>query len=305
MKYLIPISLICSLILLAGCDDFFETTLPLEAPEHTPKLVVSCVINDTDEYIAATVTRTTGLLEEDLSFEQRYVKGAEVQIFRDGALFVQLDSIAFPNAGPNYITLLPEPVRSYGSTMEIRVSHPDFTTASGTAVFPEPIIPSRAVYDNFVGVDEFGEAAPGVEVTLQDPAGEDNYYEALLLIRDTIFNSTFTEPLFSADPATDEGLAFETVLVRDALFDGQEYTVGLGAFIDWVFELNQQEPQYIATIQWSTVTEGVCSFSRSAELQLDIGDNPFAEPVTLFSNIENGEGFFGCRTMVEIVVEGE
>jgi hypothetical protein len=82
------------------------------------------------------------------------------------------------------------------------------------------------------------------------------------------------------------------IFIRDALFDGQQKDLKLYASAyDMEPQFNGVDTQY-ATVELLHVTEAYFRYQKSYKVAQDANDNPFAEPVNVYSNITNGRGIF-------------
>ena len=55
----------------------------------------------------------------------------------------------------------------------------------------------------------------------------------------------------------------------------------------------------------STVSEGQYRYTRSVDLQYENDGNPFAEPVQVYTNVENGFGIMAGSSASQVVVDLE
>ncbi|MEL7148286.1 MAG: DUF4249 family protein, partial [Bacteroidota bacterium] len=88
-----------------------------------------------------------------------------------------------------------------------------------------------------------------------------------------------------------------TILVDDALFDGQEQTIDilLDFFYDYVGE--DEDPQFYYTVR--NTSEAYYDFVRAKKIHQYNSGDPFAEPIPVNGNVENGFGVFaGYRPFI-------
>ncbi len=290
-------------ILLAGCDgNFFSTTLDDEIPESTPQMAIHAFITEGDSLVLASVTRTYGPLDDRPANE--LLSGAEVELYEDGDLLITLEEedIGFPPL--NYFSFLPEGLDGQGKTYEIVVRHPEFGEARATQVMPTDVPLKTARFKQNLGVNEEGERLNGITISLDDPAGIDNYYEVSVY---TQFNGQggggrrlYIE---TVDPTIQEGYEGWTtggnsLLIDGTSFDGQSVSFELLGY-------NVDTTGQTLFINWRNISKEMYRYSRTLYLVKDqiIEENPFASPVSVFSNINGGLGVFGSRTEERILVK--
>ncbi|MFQ5636990.1 MAG: DUF4249 family protein [bacterium] len=78
---------------------------------------------------------------------------------------------------------------------------------------------------------------------------------------------------------------FEDAYFDDALFDGEFYDLDISFY-------NYSEPIEMFIVVLLTTSESYYNFHKSVDQQNATEDNPFAEPVPIYTNIENGLGVF-------------
>lgn len=298
MKNNILIVLIAFLFL-QSCQDFFTTTIKVDPPEHTEQLAIHGFFTAQDSLLKVSVATTVGLLG-DTRDDINQVNDATVEVFSGATKVATLLNNTNQSSTDfyNFYFDLGAPLSQFGSEFELRVSHPDFPTASVTQQLPTEVIPEEITYIENAGVDEEGYPASGFDIKINDPAGEDNYYEITLLVVDTTFGNIYGYPqyLSSIDPATSRGVNYDELIISDDNFDGSDYTLRV-TFDNYV--TNQ-----LLIVQWNSITRDQYLYSKSIKAYRDASDfgGPFAEPVSIYSNIDNGLGVFGVKntTLIEI-----
>ena len=141
-----------------------------------------------------------------------------------------------------------------------------------------------------------------MSLTFKDPGETKNYYEVKVLqdgyyIRnqDTIrfVNNLFVEPI---DPAqSNDNFNGASKLLDDNLFNGKNHVFRMRLRS---YRFNQQESTRVRVILQS-VTESYYRYFATQSLQNNTSGDPFAQPVQVFTNVENGLGIFaGYSTSV-------
>ncbi|NJO88357.1 MAG: DUF4249 domain-containing protein [Chloroflexia bacterium] len=104
----------------------------------------------------------------------------------------------------------------------------------------------------------------------------------------------------SEDPSVyDELYEIPGIFFSDELFDGQQHTI---SFETDYFNYNN-DTQTIYFIQLNSLSKDLYNYYRSYSQYEETKDNPFAEPVKVYNNIENGFGIFGGYTTAVDSVE--
>ncbi len=278
---------IAILLVASSCEDAFTTTLKVDPPPHTTQLVGHCYIDNEADIIAASVTKSFGLLE-DISEQEDLINDATVEIYESGTLKYTLDAID-PNdifGNVNFGIELNEPFSRTDNEYELRISHPDYETISAKQTMPL-IVPVTSVKKSGRFVNEDIDEGFGVDIKFNDPGGVENYYEVQLIFVDTSSSQDYTYPIYisSSDLNVSMGIDYNTLLISDNTFDGRSYTLTIGTYSEY-------DNMFVV---WRSISKEMYLYSRSVGQQNQIEGDPFAEPVSIFSNMENGLGLFGMR----------
>ncbi|MEO1410924.1 MAG: DUF4249 domain-containing protein [Bacteroidota bacterium] len=278
-----------ALLSLQSCEDFFATTLQADPPAHTDQMVVHSYLSAGDSSIFVAVGKSIALLENDITLDQ--LSDAEVEVFQGGqslGQLVQRDPAV--NSFYNYELLFDQPLRDLGTDFELRVNHPNFPNTTARQNLPTKVPPRELKYLENAGINDFGERVAGMEVIFDDPPGERNFYEISVLFVDTFYNEFFVynEGISTLDPTISSGANYGSLIFDDSNFDGKEYVLRVE------FQSSGVAPgAYL--VSWNTISESQFLYSRSIQAYYSAQDSgPFAEPVSLYSNVDNGLGIFGA-----------
>ncbi len=169
-------------------------------------------------------------------------------------------------------------------------------------------IPAKSEIDKIEYTAKFS-GEPGYEyvdnvnfkVTFTDEKNVENYYMIKIFYYaenyeydpDTweIISTTYSKyylPLTSEDPSIYSTYFISGLVFSDELFDGQQHTVSCEP--DY-FNYNVNRPYY--NVELITLSKDLYNYYRSYAQYGETKDNPFAEPVKVYNNIENGYGIFG------------
>lgn len=305
-----------ALLFLSGCSDFFSQTIEADPPEYEKALVFHTLVSNRDSLIRVNLSQTFGIF--DASYFS-IVRDAKVEWWVNGRKEADLLPIPprplKPDSTHIYEYRLPTPLQA-GQRCEIYISHPDFKSVHAEQVMPGNIQTGTPVLVQNVSTDPSGTPMHEVTVHFTDEPGVKNYYEFLIyslektlrLRWDPLTGKPVTDPVtgkFQFDTATfRQTYYFErsstpgiqtgigsSALLPDNLFDGQDFTFK-GRFLKYNSgNIQGDSTKYLFIAR--QCTEAYYRWSQSYYKQYNIQGDPFAEPVAVFTNIENGLGIFG------------
>ena len=319
---LIPYGALATLLLLSACQE--DLILNTEVPAPDAELVVSGLfqpdslwviyVNTNTPLVGTTAPEAVPTARvEILEGEQ----GIEVVPF-DANLFLEalpFEGVTATSGGTiaryRSRTKRPEVGKTYG----VRVSAEGFEPVTGVDVVPERVPIIGSTFAENVGADEVGPLAE-VRLTFNDPVGETNYYNLRVLQRGFDKKSgqstgslswgfsvisDLQDDFFGADPddflgdgeifeAKEDGVTFSGVF-----FEGQQKEIVLqvrGGAACGSVSANDGSLVCQTVVELSAVTEAFYRYHRTLQFQNEASENPFAEPVSIMSNMDNGMGIF-------------
>lgn len=305
MKY-IPFLFI---IFVIACEQVVE----IDIPEHESQLVLSSFYKAGDTKITAHLTKSLAInSNEDLDD----ISGATIKFYENDVLVGQLEEGADTSYYPvptgelddegnpiveylinrityNYGLELSSPLEQE-KTYKITAEAPNYKSVSATQKAPVPA--------NVNGVEYLPMSRPGLEgyvmdalkIQLQDTPGSDEYYEFKVFrsYQNTSWGYTWIE---SITPGVEQGRS-GTVYLTDNLFEGSTYDVEL---LVWPEDTTQIDFR----IEINSITRDKYLFFKSLKAYEDALYNPFAEPVIVHTNVEDGQGVFSMENKTEVLVE--
>ena len=277
--------ILCTLLFLTSCEDFFSTTVKVDPPAHEDQMALHAYIGDTDSIIAISITKSIGVLEKEVR-DAIYVDDATVELFKDGQLLFTFDTLSSDERPLNYFKVLNESLGGLGSEFEIRATHPVLGTATAKQMMPNAVPMTSVKFEENAGVVD-GDRRDGVEIEFTDPAGEENFYE-FSMYKLQSGNYVTDYPSETNDPLVQESIHYSTWLLSDETFDGKEYKLTL------LEQYNDFDSLTFLVV--NNITEDWYNYAKSVRNQLDTEDlGLFAEPVTISTNVEGGLGIFGAN----------
>ncbi|GJM35358.1 MAG: hypothetical protein DHS20C18_43590 [Saprospiraceae bacterium] len=279
MKNILFLSLVA--VSFSACELTVETDLP----DYEKQMVVHCY--PSQETFSTTVSTTVGLLENK---NPELLEDANVELYENDQLILSLSgNTAMPM----------DQALTNGQKYTLKVTHPDFEAMEATQVMPNQVPVKKAVYKMNSGVDDFGDQVDVLQISIDDPAGEENYYEFGLFIQQ---DPNFPDAINYLYPAENNSLGVSVIysdllIANDQLFDGQSYTIS-AKFNSYY---HNDTEKYI--LMWRNITKERYLYLKSVTAHVYASDDPFAEPVGLFSNFDQGLGVFALYNEATYDVE--
>ncbi len=292
------VGLLLAMLILAalmGC----ETVIDVNVPEHERQLVAQGFFAP-ESLWAVRVSHTVGYTDPE---PPELVDDATVEIWEGDRM---LERLVRRDAG-TYLAVGSRPTPGHAYTL--RVEAPGFDPVEGTASLPTrpPVVAFEPV---------LVEGPPGnrrvvrLRLTLDDPPGEENYYTlAVLHLRglvDTqaqtvtplppaLFPFTSDDPAFETpfpNPLDPDAPTFIQALFRDADFDGERRVIVADIAYDAPSSTGGATVRRGFVVLFAALSEDLYRYAETAPEQALFGENPFAEPLRIHSNLSNGFGVF-------------
>ncbi len=224
---------------------------------------------------------------------------------------------------------------SEGKTYRIEVTHPTYGKASGETTIPRAINITSLISQTNTSTNDYGGKSIEyiVKTKFNDKQNEENYYRlsfkrtygtiqdksnyiAQPIQTDTIYVYTRENSgtINSSDPILTNNNDPNDILFSspnnnyniftDELIEGKEYEIAFTAMTDYFYENTDQRQNLVekpgeflsVEVKLSTITREAYLYLKSMYAQQWYNDQFFAEPVPVFSNIENGVGIVAGYT---------
>ncbi|MEZ0607621.1 DUF4249 domain-containing protein [Fibrella sp. WM1] len=302
------------LVGLFGCGGLVQEVSVDNIPSAKLQMVVQSFISPQDTVIAVYVDYPTSILglygngSADRYPYRRPIQEATVDL-SDGTKTVRLTRRNLPIPPNNYSSELFYGVdaREFpiiaGRTYTLTASAPGFPSVSARCTVPAPVQPDDIRLDSTVYILGNGRQVDYLaQLRWRDPVGTPAYYHVTGRL-----NADITQPNFQTDRDTTYqtsqtlSLNSEERYQTDQNRDGQSMVSGnlKGTAYYWP----KDAPESRSTTRFANVSltltlqrydENLYRFRDAILRQNRQGDNPFAEPVLITSNIQNGLGCFGA-----------
>lgn len=273
-------------ISLASCDDYLTKVIEYDDIGYVKQLVLNSKIDANSSEILIS-------LSENINFSQVntsnviLINGANITLDINGDVYTGEPFVDTSNDFYNYKVTLNNPALET-KTISINASHPDFTDVSAEVFlgkkseilelkyFPEAKIGSEYGYP--IKFDE-------VKVTILDNGETENYYKfrvGTLNSNNMEFSNSYYATSEDIDAVNLDYL--DGVMYEDNLFQGKEKSFSL-LFQNYY---SDDDPIYV---EYSHISKADYLFNQSLLSYYNSSDfGFFAEPVTVFSNVNQGLG---------------
>lgn len=284
----------------SSCQDFFDGIVTdIEVPPHTSQLAPYAFFNDTDSLLSVMVGTSVGILDNASPLQ---IENANVELFKNGALF---QTFTFESRDTGYLAQLTTPlVVQEGDTYELKVAAENYEPVSATQVMPMPVAIENVEYTPEGAIDEFGSRMDEYKITFTDPNGVDNYYEVSIRMKAQVIYSWDTSIVYneeyhiytsSLDPTVEIGSLF-----KDDNINGRTYTLTMQGDPVGVFGELVEGGIYV---ELRSVTKEYYNYRKSLDTYEETLDDPFAEPVLVYSNMSGSLGIFGLFSTSKFLIE--
>lgn len=255
----------------------------IEVPFKKPQLVVNSFFNP-DSTWSATVSLNRHILS-DVSFI--HIENALVIMYQND---FPIDTLEHQQNG-FYKSKASKPIIE--TDYKIRVSAQNMTAVSGASQIPSPAQISKVEIDNST-TSPFGSSRSIINITFSDNAKEINYYQVMVEMEREWYNQNTGKITKQRTPVTLESNDLITMndninwdggmVIKDVLFNGKQVT------LSFVTQYLGDDGTLLVSLQ--TLSEDCYQYKATADLQNKTSGDPFAQPVNVSSNIENGFGVF-------------
>jgi len=282
----------------------------IDLPPHEPRLVVHADWKLADRqilwvWVGSTVDILNPILldssggsamptpEANYAATQ-WLNNASVELYQDEQFIGLLTPN--PNTRTYRYTLPMGTTLAASSAYELRISAPEYPSVfcrQNNVVIPNA---QSISYQSDAARNINGDRLDVIEIAVPtDSAGNNRYYDIAAKIsrRDTLWQENEYIYLESPDPNIDNSIG--RIIYKDVANASGSNTIVLHTpLIDTT--------QYRLTLEVRSITPDYYKYYKSLSAYYAAANNPFAEPVVLFSNISNGRGLFSLTGLQELVI---
>lgn len=297
MKFKLYILSILLIGVFVSCEDTFTTTREIDIPDHESKLSVFTTVysNTSNTFIGHSKK-----IHDETPYE---AVRADVSLMENDT---EIMSYEYTDQGQSqsFYNLLSDVKEDYEYTLI--VTSDKFGTATSSQIAPKKVKIENLKYVKDGGVDEYDNLPTDlIEFTILDEKENDNFYlfelEGLR-IGSTVYDKVYYNPDVTTSTQRIYFKFFEGHILSDKNYNGVKRKIG--------FNLDKyySDPEYgykKLKLTIKSLTKDTYNFLVSNEQYEDSEYNPFAEPVVIHNNIENGYGLFSVYTFDEWEVDVE
>ncbi len=295
MKNLFPIILILSALTLSNCTKEID----FDEQDIAPRIVVNSLFTN-DSVWSAHISRSVGVLDNT---SYTTIDDASVNIFDENANLVTI--LTHQGNGLYTSPTGVSPLPNQGYTLE--ASATGYQGVNATNFIP----PAVDIFqlDTVTSTNSNDETILEATITFQDPPNVSNYYMLEVLVKGTWESwegdsVEFREPLeISCDDINVETVnrfnfgGFENtylyLMLKDQNFDGENYTLTFSV----INYAELKEFDLFGEIRLVNTSEAYFNYLTSFNMYQRTINNPFATPVQVYSNVNNGMGIFAGGTL--------
>ena len=301
MKKLILFLSAIPLLLFTNCTKQIE----FDAQDIAPRIVVNSLFTN-DSLWAANISRSVGVLE---STSYTSINDADVSIFDGNGVGVT----TLTNQGDGLYTSPTGAIPVADELYTIEVSAPGYTPVSATNRIPAAVQINSI--DTVSSTNSDGQTILETTINFQDPPANANYYMVEVLVKGTWISweedtVEFREPLeISCDDVNVETVnrfsfdgfdnTYLYLTLKDENFDGEDYALTFSV----INYAELKDLQLFGEIRLVNTSEAYFNYLKSFNMYQRASGNPFATPVQVYSNVENGMGIFAGGTLTYWDVE--
>lgn len=299
MRLLFRLLISVSVLIFTSC----ETTERIDDfPLRPSKLVLNSFFTG-DSTWAFQISKSLSVLD---NAEIKYVNNAVIELYRDGDMIQTIDTTD-ADGWYRYDHDLPET----GVEYTVKATAPGFgSVLSASSYLPEivEITGVTAIFDTLRGQQEnvwyHGLAEVNMNIAFSDPPQMNNYYQLNVYTIDTSYyhegdsiikNTHYgSRDLTSTDPGVANSEEHNrSLLFHDEYFDGKDHILKVE------FNEYDYQPEKMYKLRLISLTEDAFNYFRSINEYRRSREDPFAEPVEIYCNVENGFGVFSGMSVYE------
>lgn len=292
------------LVMLSGC----EKEIKFKGEETESKAVMNSKALEGEGPIKVRMSYSRFFLSQE---PLQYINDATVKLWSNGLLCGNGSSIGDGWYEIDYIpqcndSLYMEAVTTKGEKLSAKTYVPKKVELSDIKLDEKIDEFSSGYYKEYEFILRFN---------LHDVAKENNYYQiSLIMDREDETGESLGENVVwfkCDDPFITEsnGNVFsssdELTLLRfsDEAIDGKNYQVKLTGEFNLDASVYQYNQKYLLYVQVESLSKEEYLYKKTREQSYDNENNPFAEPVMIYSNVENGIGIFSASTIDRFLVK--
>lgn len=286
------------ILITTSCEKSINVSIPLTQS----KLFINS-LTQTGNIFEANLGKTVSVLAPRDSNNYK-VNDALVQLYVNNII---TDTLIYNSISKNYIaknntTSLP------GNTYLLKATASGYNIAEAETATPAAILIQQITRRVKARKDPTGEDMDEIKITFQDDEDEANYYLFSIKLPTYANDTSITYygfPCFSSgdadiersninDPTTIDNCIYSEFFMTDKNFNGRLKEISLFMLSRYLepFLNTANNKMYKAIVELNSITYNHYKYRKSRDSYINNNDNPFSEPVLIYSNVKNGYGIF-------------
>jgi len=297
------ISIIISaiLIIFSSC----ETILDIDLPEGDKHIVISGIMTP-DSIIKVQVSKSKSVLD---TASIKYMSTAKLKLYEDDVFKQYME---YTQNGFFISTIIPQNDKEY----KITADYGELKTATAKSNVPHIV---NILDISKTQVTTTNGTENHIKIKIDDPAGTENYYfiamKSLVYEYDENGNPTgkyfeYSKYLSSKDPVFRNGFmnfnlnGMDGLVFSDESFNGLDYSLDITAGYTYTPD-KEFDNSTLYKIYLLSVTKDLYYYILSFNNNQVTTNDPFSQPVKVYTNIENGLGIFTAYDFVSDTIRIE
>lgn len=271
-----------------GC----EKTIKVDLPQEKEKLVINSE-SFTGDTLKISVSKSEALLK------YRYgrnldIPGAEIKLYEGGK---EIDRLEYDPGSQLYVSHTKTEI---GKVYSIKANAPGFTeiSASSEALVPVNILSVSRSFKVRLDID--GIEQDEIKLEFNDPEATEDYYMVRILKPNDSNNYFYcvntsdasVESIYDENIDQNTCIPSDGIFIRDNLFNGSKKELRIFLNSYYLQPDTVMGEVVYPQIELLHVTEDYYKYQKSYHFGLENFNNPFSEPVNVYTNIKNGYGIF-------------
>jgi len=292
MNCFYKIYILLAVISVASCTDKFINDLDIDIPDQEQLLVINLELEANSTEASTFVARTSNINETDATLYDEAI----VELYKDDILLSELE---YNTQTRNYeaqfdsSTLTPATYRIEVSGIE------NLTDISSTQIMSNKVEIQEGDFEADGTVYTYlayTYNADEVVIKFNDPSDSENYYLANVYVvsKDTVNGQLINRNnlyVSSVNPLAEPLIWSRGVILKDDAFNGEEFELSMGLNFYYNQSASEDVEVYLEA-ELSNISRDHYLYLKSLDAFKNADENPFAEPVIVHNNIENGIGIF-------------
>ncbi len=279
----------------------------VDLPEHEPRLVVTAPLGDPFfnplQYIYLTSSNSPQSISSPLTLND--LEDGSYQLIRNGSpvdsfrFYNSIDFFSTDDSSINGIRLYKDFFNDYGDRYKLIIRIKNFLEIILDQTMPYPPEYEALSFDSIPKIDSKFTPYFTTHLSFKDEPNQEDFYHIQAYI---IKRNNPAEKYSIWTWSTEDKLGLESYYDNSLVLNDEDFN-GLVQSIELRIDSRFIHPEDdILVLNFARMTEDSYRFHRSFRQHILSQETPFSEPITTYSNIENGFGIFGLEASTLITI---